>query len=394
MNGVLGMAQMLERTDLDPQQAEMTRIITGSGSALLTIINDVLDFSKIEAGKMSLHPAPMNLREAADDLASLLRVTATERDVTLKVHWDDAVPPCLLADGGRVRQALTNLVGNAVKFTEAGRIDVAVFADGAPGAGGVPLVIEVRDTGVGIPPEAMGRLFGSFEQVGTERSAQGTGLGLAITKALVEAMGGTIEAESEVGRGSVFRIRLVLPEAPDEQPVELPVEPPTEMHQAAVADQAACTAASAAEALTAAPTVGAPSRRLLLVEDNVVNQMVFRAMVAEHGFEVVIEGDGAAGLARARAERFDLIVSDISMPVMDGLEMARRYRAAESEAAAGRPRTPMIALTAHVLAEERERCRAAGFDGFLAKPLRRDALAAALSAQLGEDVGALELKTG
>ena len=348
MNGVLGMTELLLRTPLEPRQRELAATAHASGETLLHLINDILDVSKIEAGKLELERADFDLRVLISDEMSLFRAAAQRKGVRLTHSIADNVPSALRGDSMRLRQVLTNLLGNGLKFTDAGEVSLAVSATSdEPGRHSLRFV--VRDSGIGIEPAAMERMFRPFTQAdgSTTRRFGGTGLGLAISHQLVGMMGGRIDVSSEPGRGSVFEVCLALDEAAGPAPAARP-------------RHVAHDAAAAGRSLH--------GMRVLLAEDNPVNAEVGRAMLESLGIEVSLATDGAAALAEATSMPCDAILMDCQMPEMDGFEATRRIRAA------GLLRLPIIALTANAMAGDRERCVAAGMDDYLAKPYTREGL--------------------
>ena len=499
MNGVIGMAELLGDTGLDRRQRELANIITSSGNALLTIINDILDFSKIEAGKLTIEAAPFNLRTAIEDVVGLVATRAKEKDVDLLVDYAPGLPEGVVGDAGRVRQVLTNLVGNAVKFTDAGHVVVRVR--GTRNGANATFRFEVEDTGLGIPASDLSRMFEKFEQMGQQagRAREGTGLGLAISRGITERMGGEIGARSVPDEGSVFHFELPMPvddtvassrylQAPrlsgvrllvvDDNPVNLDILSAQtrgwgmRVTEAASGDAAlsaleaahasgapfamvitdyqmpgmdgealACAIRAdvrhagmpviAASSLSDRQGVAAPTERLfdawltkplrasqlmdavatalydhsvsrarsaarqmrgaadadrgageaedaaarplvVVAEDNVVNQLVITSMLKPLPIRVMIANDGREAVAMVREHAPDLVLTDISMPYMDGYEVAAAVRA--HERARGARRAPLIAVTAHAQADDRAACEAAGMDGFLTKPVRREAL--------------------
>ncbi len=347
LNGVLGMAQLLREGRLDPEQREHLQILHGSARLLLTVIDDLLDVSKLDAGQVELDPVPFRVRAWAREGVELLRPRAREAGLDLELVVSDRVPRAVEADDVRLRQVLLNLVGNAVKFTERGRVVVRIDGTLQPG-GRVALLIEVEDTGIGIPEDALEVIFDRFTQAesDTTRRFGGTGLGLAIVKGLVEAMGGRVGVESTVGVGSRFWVAVTVPVAQEA------TRPPTLVP---LVDVSACTL------------------RVLVVDDHAVNRTVARRMVERLGHEVVEVDSGAAAVARAAEGGLDVVLMDVEMPGMDGLEATRRIRALP-----GGSSLPIVALTAHALPAQVERCLAAGMDAHLAKPLMLDALETAL----------------
>jgi signal transduction histidine kinase/ligand-binding sensor domain-containing protein/ActR/RegA family two-component response regulator len=347
MNGVLGMLSLLERTDLNEEQRACTEVISSSGKALMTILNDVLDLSRLEAGKLALSPQPTDLRQVCEQVAGLFRFSAESKGLSLTWSWDPALPHWYVADGAHVRQILVNLLGNAVKFTNEGW--VRLEAAGRPLADGRwELRIAVEDSGIGIAPEAIGKLFQKFSQADSSSARRygGTGLGLAISKGLAERMNGEISVSSRPGSGSRFELRL--PAEPAKAPAEQP----------------------AAEGAGAG---GRSTLRILLAEDNPVNTTVAQKMLQRLGCQVTSVSNGLDAAAAAEREPFDLILMDCQMPEMDGFEATRRIRAALPT------RPPIIAMTANAMDGDRERCLAAGMDDYLPKPVILDDLAACVA---------------
>jgi signal transduction histidine kinase/CheY-like chemotaxis protein len=346
LNGVLGMAQALERDALSPEQRARVAVIRHSGEVLLDVLNDVLDVSKIEAGRLELECAPFDLEALARSAHAAFSASAAKKGLAFDLRIEDSARGFFAGDAGRVRQVLVNLIANALKFTEAGEVEVEV--SGA--AQGVR--ISVRDTGVGIAPARAEQIFEKFVQAdsSTTRRFGGTGLGLAICKELCTAMGGTIAVKSELGRGSCFTVDLPLASA------TAPVETP--------ADEAAHSPLAKAV-------------RVLAAEDNAVNQLVLRAVLDHMGVESVIVESGAAAVSAWETADFDLILMDIQMPKMDGPTATREIRA--REAAAGRRRIPIIALTANAMTDQVESYAGFGMDGFVAKPIDIAALHAAIA---------------
>lgn len=353
MNGVIGMARALQRTPLDVRQRDYVETIVRSGDGLITILNDVLDHAKIEAGRMDLEVAAFDLTALGRQAVKLWSETAKAKGVALACEAAADLPPGLMGDETRVRQIVLNLLSNALKFTERGAVTLALTTvAGADGEAGVE--IRVTDTGPGMTPEQLSRLFRPFAQaeVSTARRYGGTGLGLFICRNLAEMMGGEITAESTPGAGSTFRVRLPLP----------------------AAYGAAETSEDAAEA------VELPPLRLLVADDNPVNLAVARALLEAAGLAIETAADGCAALERLRQETFDLVLMDVQMPVMSGIEAVGRIRAGE----AGPPDLPVIALTADADAAADARLQSAGFDALQTKPIRPAELLGAISAVLRE----------
>jgi len=348
MHGILGMTELLLATPLDEQQRTYARAVMESGEALLELINDLLDISKIEAGRMHLEHSPFDPGALARSVADLLRVRATAKGLELNCWLDPKLPPRLLGDAGRLRQVLLNLVGNAVKFTERGQVRLRALVQ-AESPDKTTLHFSVEDTGIGIDPEQQTLLFESFVQGdgSSSRKYGGTGLGLTISKQLVEMMGGRIGVDSQPGRGSTFWFTVELDKAPAEA-----AEPEPDRTR------------------TANLPEPAQRCRILLAEDNAINQKIALKILSQAGFQVEAVNNGAEAVQALQKSSYDLVLMDVQMPGMDGLEATERIRRLE----AGRRRTPIIALTANAMAGDRERCLAAGMDDYLSKPVRREEL--------------------
>jgi signal transduction histidine kinase/ActR/RegA family two-component response regulator len=354
MNGVLAMAEVMSMGDLAPVQRERLDVIRQSGALLLAVLNDVLDLSKIEAGKLTLLVDDFDLETAVAPARDSFAVMAEQKGLAFEVRVTDAARGAWRGDADRLRQIVGNLLSNAIKFTQAGSVEAAFDVSPANGA----LLLTVRDTGVGIAAEKQSNLFEKFIQADNSATRRfgGTGLGLAICRELTQMMGGTIEVESHEGRGSTFRVEL-----------------PLERGQGRLE-----TAAEASEMEEAAEG----SLRLLAAEDNATNQQVLAAVMGSLGIEVDIVADGRAAFEAWRAGAYDLILMDIQMPVMDGIDSARAIRAAEQEL--GRRRTPIVALTANALSHQVQEYLAAGMDGHVAKPIEIAKLYDAISRALNE----------
>jgi len=380
LNGVIGMLEVLAGSPLNHQQQQQVRIARSSAMSLLGLMNDLLDFSKIEAGRLELEQAPFSPRIVAGEVAEAFAHVAAAKHLDLKCVVDDDVPQFLLGDPERVRQILVNLVNNALKFTERGHVNLIIERD----ADGKSIRIRVADTGIGIPESRRDRLFHDFMQVdsSTSRKYGGTGLGLAICRQLVELMNGQITVVSQVDVGSEFRVRLPLPEVHSPaRPVScrqlavMAIEGP---HQSAILQADPQSSAHESDSGDSTEeesraTVG----RLLLVEDNEINQMVAVELLTMSGWEVDVANNGLEAVAAAQRVGYDAILMDCQMPEMDGLTASREIRLLE---AAGRlPRythelVPIIAFTANAAPEDREQCLAAGMNAFAAKPLVIDQL--------------------
>lgn len=351
MNGVLGMAELLQNTDLDDKQQSFADTIHKSGSALLTIINDILDFSKIEAGKMQLDPAPFELQTAVEDVATLLASSAREKDVELIVRCDPSLPEVVQGDVGRIRQILTNLVGNAIKFTHEGYVLIDVTGEESEGV--CSLRIAIEDTGIGIRSEKAKAIFEQFTQAegSTTRTYGGTGLGLTITKSLVEAMGGTIGVESEYGKGSTFWLKIELP----------------------IVD-------AAPQSTLEAPNL--ESLDVLIVDDLEVNRQILKEQLSSWGLRPVAVESGEEALAVLRKavsdnKPFPLTLLDYHMPEMDGAELAQQIK-----------NDPLIADTTIIVLSSVDedsalkKFREIGVSKFLAKPVRATLLKDSISRTL------------
>lgn len=349
MNGVIGMTTLLLDTPLTPEQRDCVETMRSSGETLLTVINDILDFSKIEAGKMQLDETEFALADLAQQSFDVVRFRAREKKLRLDCEIAPDVPPRIVGDPVRLRQVLVNLLGNAVKFTDHGEIVLKI--ESRPiSAADCEVTFAVRDTGIGITPEDQQRLFSSFQQVDASatRRYTGTGLGLAISQRLVGLMGGKITVASTPGQGSTFRFTLRTRRV-ESRPV-------------------AQTAGNAAPVIATAPAAPLLAERfplrILVAEDNAVNQKVILQLLRRLGYSATVVGNGAEAVAAAARQEFQLVLMDIQMPDMDGVEAMRRIR--ESNAA-GAPH--FVAVTANAFLEERKRLLAAGFDEYLSKPI-------------------------
>lgn len=390
MNGIIGNAELLLSTPLLPDQAAMVRTINDSGEALLTIVNDILDFSALEAGRLTISPAPFALDACVASVVQLLAPVARRSGIALRLHLPPDLPDQVLGDGGRLRQILSNLIGNAVKFTDTGSVDVMVSQ--VVGDDLIDLRFAVHDTGIGIAQERLAQIFESFTQADSGISGRfgGTGLGLAISRQLAEAMGGTLEATSTEGQGSVFTLSLTLPlvaaENPPSRSSPEDTEPPEMRAPSGSKAPAPPTALAPTMAQAAPPAARVPAAnndmppfagwRILIADDNATNRRLLGAMLKDTGADLCFASNGHEALAAFREEVPDAILMDMRMPELDGLAATRTIRA--EERASGAAGVPIIALTANNLGEDRCACAAAGMTGFLSKPVRRKALVSAL----------------
>jgi PAS domain S-box-containing protein len=362
MNGVIGMTELLLDTPLNDLQRGYAETIRSSGEALLTVINDILDLSKIEAGKLTLEATPFDLRTVVAEVADLLAPRARQKGLEIHCHIDPELPRRLAGDPVRIRQVLTNLAGNAVKFTEQGMVELRAHLRSESEDGAMVRIL-VRDTGIGIPEDRQSDIFESFTQIegGSSRRHGGTGLGLAICRNLVALMGGQIGLESRPGAGSTFWFEAALSKGGC--PAELPAAP---LHGP---DQ--LPAAGAARLTRLAPF------RILLAEDNEVNCRVAMSMVERLGCQVQAVRNGREAVETLDHTRHDLVLMDVQMPEMDGFAATAAIR--QRERGTGR-HIPIVAMTAHAMQGDRERCLAAGMDDYLAKPIRPDRLRETLRA--------------
>ncbi|MEO3714348.1 response regulator [Roseateles flavus] len=340
LNGILGMTQLLERSNLDERQREQLGVVHSSGRHLLNLVNDILDLARIESGKLVIEPAAMDLAEAVHEVCRLLATPAREKGLQLNVRLAEGLPSHVLADASRIKQVLHNLVGNAIKFTEQGSVDVGV-AMVQDMRSGTLLRFAVRDTGEGIEADQLERIFAPFEQLGGKlrQRRDSTGLGLTISRELAHAMGGDLRASSRRGLGSMFELTL-------------PLQP--------------CDTPAAAQRAARDPLLPALQGRVLLVDDNPVNLLVAASMLDHCGVEVVQAENGRQALELLRQGPFELVLMDCLMPELDGFEATAAWRAEERRM--GRPRTPIVALTASTSPQDRAQCEAAGMDDHLQKP--------------------------
>jgi two-component system, sensor histidine kinase len=355
MNGVLGMMEIINDTPLSGEQQEMLGIMRSSAESLLHVLNDILDFSKVEARQMSLESVPFSPRQCVESVAGLVSAQAANKGIDLTVLVAHGVPGQVVGDPVRVRQVLLNLVGNAIKFTTHGHVRVtAGIEPGAENPHRVWLRFSVEDSGIGVPPEHQERIFEAFSQAdgSTTRRFGGTGLGLAISRSLVELMGGRLWVESQPGQGSTFHFTASFG-------VTVPAR--------------VAPVAEARPSTTPGGAAGPPGggRHILLAEDNPTNQLVAVGLLKARGHRITVTHNGAEAVEAYKREPFDIVLMDVQMPVMGGFEATAAIRAIERGSG---HHTPIIAMTAHAMEGDRERCLAAGMDGYLSKPIDKDAL--------------------
>lgn len=360
LNGIIGMLTLVLDDKLNAEQRELVETAQSSSNALLRIVNDILDFSKVEAGRMELESVPFSIQQVIQEVCDLFEPQARSKSVALSSTTDSRLPNAVLGDAGRLRQVLANLIGNAVKFTPSGSVNISATTSGTPDDH-VSIRFEVKDTGVGISDDDRHRLFEAFTQadLSTTRRFGGTGLGLAISQQLVDLMGGSLDVASEVNKGSTFAFEVKFattkPVAEASSDIDL------------VEEEARETETNANE-----------RGRILLAEDNEVNQQVATLFLHRLGFEVHTVGNGAEALAALESQHFDAILMDCQMPVLDGYEATRRIRALDSSTA----NIPIVAVTASAMPEERKRCFDAGMNDFVSKPIFASTLNDALTRAL------------
>ncbi len=357
LNGILGILQLLETTDLDEEQREYVKSGMQSSKRLTSLLSDILDLSRVEAGKLGLQAEPFDLPETVRQIQDLFQPIAQQAGLAFHCHIAQAVPRLVVGDAVRISQVLSNLVGNAFKFTTRGSVslEVSVLPDCLPGRCRVLFV--VADTGVGIPEDKIGSLFAPFTQVsqGVSRKHQGAGLGLSICKRLVELMGGTIALDSESGVGTTIYCSI---------PLELTT-----------------TTRSQPKGVTAGQHRPPCPLRVLLAEDDLVSGLVGARLLAKLGATVRVVDNGQEALAALREQQFDLVLMDVQMPVLDGIEATRAIR--RGDAGADRASIPIIAMTAYAMAGDQERILASGMDGYVAKPVSMDELTRVMGEVLG-----------
>jgi CheY-like chemotaxis protein len=362
MNGIIGSLALLDSTDSVERRATLVQVARQAADGLLQTLNEILDFAKLDAKGSALHLAPIDVRRVCQTAVQTFQANATAKGIALRFDPSRYASDMVTAEGDeeKLRRIVMNLVSNAIKFTSKG--GVAVRLQGRQVADGVELYVRVADTGIGIPADKIPLLFDPFYQVesGMSRSYGGTGLGLAISRQLAHAMGGTVRVKSKVGRGSVFAVRLFLRQcAESAKPTRLEPSPVT----------------SALD--------GARGKTILLVEDNAVNAFISAASLESMGVAAVHAVDGTQAIDLYRRRRFDAVLMDCEMPIMDGFAATRLIR--DHERLSDLPRTPIIALTANALTGDREYCLAQGMDDYLSKPIELRQLRILVAKWLGHE---------
>ncbi len=358
LNAIIGLGELMDDTNLTETQKEFLQTIRFSARELLKIINQILDFSKIESGKMELEWIPFDLKQLVQNIVNAISIMAKQKGLKFILEWDDQIPSHILGDPTRLGQVLVNLLGNAVKFTEKGSVLLKLKKQ-REDEDRVTILFVIKDTGIGIPKEKIDKIFGSFEQVDTSltRKFGGTGLGLTITSRLIEMMDSHIHVDSVLNKGTTFKFELTFPKAKDREVEELPdfsIFLPQE--QPKVKD----------EILEEPKTIESDEITILLVEDNVINQRVAKRMVENMGYKVEIANNGQEALEMLNKKKYDLVLMDIQMPVLDGLRATQKIRVKEINTD---EHIPIIAMTAHAQKEDRDRCLEAGMDDYLSKPI-------------------------
>ena len=381
MNGVLGMLELALGTDLTPTQQEYLEVAQTSAESLLAVINDILDFSKVEARRLELRPETFSLVHCVGSAIDPLAPHAVRKGLDLAMHLASDIPPALFGDPVRLRQVITNLVGNAIKFTESGKVVLTAMLEPDASPNAVSVHFAVRDTGIGIPADKQGMIFEAFTQAdgSTTRAHTGTGLGLAISTRLVDLMGGRLWVESVEGKGSTFHFtarfgtRVAAAASERGEISAVPSAMSGTLDSAATDDLGPRVGGDILDKRSASPG------RLLLAEDNVVNQKLAVAVLEKWGHTVTVVADGRSALAAVAREEYDLVLMDVQMPNMDGLVATAEIRASERHTGG---RVPIIAMTARTMPGDRERCLEAGMDAYVGKPLELEELFTVLESTL------------
>ena len=388
LNGITGLTQLLAGTQLDEGQRELSTLIEKSTKSLLSVLEDVLELARIRSGHIESNTAPFHLGDFLSEAVDMYSGAARAKGIRIGLLEPDDLPVRVQGDVGRLRQVLNNLLGNAVKFTEQGQVILEASMEREEAEPEGTLELRVTDTGVGIPADSLESIFDEFVQVdeSATRRFGGSGLGLAICRRLVTLMSGTIEAQSVEGEGATFRMRVPIRVIEPGNVVERPeadvdaVKGPVEMLESRPAGDVQEPSSNGRPQDPATQTrLAPPDTRLLVVEDNAVNQLVAKRLLTKLGYVVDTAADGLEAVNSVRAQEYDLILMDLQMPRMDGFEATRRIRSM-GEAGA---RVPIVALTANALPEHRDRCLADGMDDFVSKPFDFQALADTIARRIG-----------
>jgi PAS domain S-box-containing protein len=375
LNGIMGMSQLLSESLVHAEDKEQARIIHASAQQLLAIVDDVLDFSSMESAKFTLAPSPFYVQSWLFDSLAVHLQAAQSKGLAVTAAISSGVPAKLIADAARLSQILNNLVSNAIKFTRTGSIRIQLDAIESLGDS-VALNITVQDTGIGISDGAIGRLFQAFSQVdgSTTRAYGGAGLGLVISRQLALLMGGDIHVNSVLGQGSTFVVTVVLPASGSERLMSqerLLTHTIVENKQGVLDEPQGANEPAVVDTPVSAPFDTIANMKILLIEDNVVNQKVAMALLKRMGYAVEVANNGQEGLDRLAVDTFDAVLMDCQMPVMDGYEASRQIRLRE---AGTEQHLPIIALTAHAMKGDAEKCYESGMDDYLTKPINHGLL--------------------
>ncbi len=352
MNGIIGMTDLVLATDLADNQRHYLEIVKHSANRLLRVINDILDFSRVESGKLELDPTVFNLSETLNSALTMFIPAARHKGLRLNITIDSTVPRQVYADANRLLQIIVNLVNNAIKFTDRGTVSVTIAPYRKSRRKTHFIRFSIGDTGIGIAREKQQQIFESFRQADSSITRQygGTGLGLAISCQLAELMGSRVRMRSEKGRGSTFWLDCALP-----------AEPPPEQHAPAVAPVDSASRSAPRDL---------KHYRVLLAEDDPINQTVVTALLDQLGLSVTVVGNGREAVDEMLANNYHLVLMDLQMPDVDGFEATRQIRLLEGK----KGKTPIVALTAHAMDKDRDKCRQAGMNDFLSKPIDGDRL--------------------
>ncbi|WP_179295571.1 ATP-binding protein [Bacillus sp. FJAT-45350] len=349
MNAILGVEELLSDLPQSSDEKKYLHMLRRNGEHLLKLINDVLDFSKMEANETKVLTEPLDLYKLIEETVDMFKLTVKNKDVTITHHIDNDVPKKIVGDQNRLIQVLINLIGNAVKFTHEGSIDINVSVNGTI------LHFSVIDTGVGIPEDQLENIFDSFKQVDTSNSREygGTGLGLTISKELVKLMEGDIFVQSEVGKGSCFTFTI-----------------PVRLAESTKTTETQVTETSFLLNETAAANIS--EKKVLIVDDSVDNLTLIKAFLKKEAIQLTTAENGLEAFELVKKNKYDLVFMDIQMPIMDGFESLLKIREMEKEE--GREQTPIIACTAHALESDKQQCLSLGFNGYVSKPLKKQVL--------------------